>query len=109
MTNTSAEQEPTIIIIVIIIIIVVGVVVMMMIIIMMMMRFLLFCFLGFCNHFRDKTKRYCNMKEGNPFGPFWDNFDIDFNDFAEYSPLSCTHEPLARGMWEERYDIVVSR
>lgn len=49
------------------------------------------------------------MKKGNPFGPFWDNYDIDFNEFKEYSPLSYnTHTLGVRGMWEERYDIIVS-
>ncbi|XP_011664107.2 GDP-fucose protein O-fucosyltransferase 1 [Strongylocentrotus purpuratus] len=59
---------------------------------------------GLCYYFRDGKD--CKMKEGNPFGPFWDNYDIDFNKFAEYSPLSYnTHTPGVRGMWEKKFPV----
>ncbi|KAL5012714.1 hypothetical protein ScPMuIL_011265 [Solemya velum] len=29
----------------------------------------------------------CNAKDGNPFGPFWDTFDIEFDNSEFYSPL----------------------
>ena len=43
------------------------------------------------------------MKEGNPFGPFWDNFKIDFESYQEYGPLSYnTHMLGVRDSWEKR-------
>lgn len=29
----------------------------------------------------------CNAKQGNPFGPFWDTYNIDFVDSEFYKPL----------------------
>ncbi len=31
-----------------------------------------------------KEKDSCNAKEGNPFGPFWDTFGVDFDRSATY-------------------------
>ncbi|XP_041481466.1 GDP-fucose protein O-fucosyltransferase 1-like [Lytechinus variegatus] len=59
---------------------------------------------GFCYRFRDGTD--CKMKEGNPFGPFWDNHHIDFFEYKEYGPLSYnTHLPNARNMWEAKFPV----
>lgn len=40
--------------------------------------------IAFCYQFRDKT---CNAKEGNPFKPYWDLFEIDFDGNAKFGPL----------------------
>ncbi|CAF3633768.1 unnamed protein product [Rotaria socialis] len=35
----------------------------------------------------NSDKRSCNAKDGNPFGPFWSHFDIDFDGDVFYRPL----------------------
>uniref|UniRef100_A0A1I8NLW7 GDP-fucose protein O-fucosyltransferase 1 n=1 Tax=Stomoxys calcitrans TaxID=35570 RepID=A0A1I8NLW7_STOCA len=46
----------------------------------------------------------CHAKEGNPFGPFWDTFQIDFIDSEFYGPLlfDVHHSNMAE-KWNERY------
>ncbi|EDO34766.1 predicted protein [Nematostella vectensis] len=60
--------------------------------------------IGFCYNYRRGSK--CAMKEGNPFGPFWDHFKIDFDDFREHSGLLWdTGEPYVREGWNSRYPV----
>ena len=57
---------------------------------------------GFCYSFRDGQK--CEMKQGNPFGPFWNHFHIDFDDYQEHSGLLWdTEQEWARVGWNTRY------
>ena len=42
--------------------------------------------LAFCYQFRD-GENSCKAKDGNPFGPFWDRFNIDFDHNAKFGPL----------------------
>lgn len=35
----------------------------------------------------NSPKRTCRAKEGNPFGPYWNRFDIDFDGDIFYQPL----------------------
>ena len=42
----------------------------------------------FCYSSRSETKRSCEAKEGNPFGPYWNKFNINFDHDVFYGPLS---------------------
>lgn len=46
----------------------------------------------------------CNAKDGNPFGPFWDTFQIDFADSATYGPLHYdVHHTQIAQEWDKRF------
>ena len=53
-----------------------------------------------------KDAETCNAKEGNPFGPFWDTFGVDFDGGSEfYGPLNYDvhHQHGMVDRWMERY------
>jgi len=60
---------------------------------------------AFCYSARQgKEEGSCNAKEGSPFGPFWDNFNINFNHSELYRPL---HYDIHHGdtvqAWNKRF------
>lgn len=41
----------------------------------------------FCFTYRDETES-CKAKEGNPYGPYWNKFKINFDKDIKFAPLS---------------------
>ena len=49
----------------------------------------------------------CEMKYGNPFGPFWNEFDVEFID-SNFTRLSYdVYFEQIRKLWEIRYEGVI--
>ncbi|CAL1293446.1 unnamed protein product [Larinioides sclopetarius] len=47
---------------------------------------------------------HCNAKEGNPFGPFWDTFDVDFDESVFYQPLHYdVHYRDTAQLWNKKF------
>nr|CAD7205217.1 unnamed protein product [Timema douglasi] len=59
--------------------------------------------IAFCYTARG-TSGGCNPKEGNPFGPFWDTFNVEFVGSELYGPLhyDIRHHDMAV-QWHARY------
>ena len=52
------------------------------------------------------VKNSCNAKDGNPFGSFWNTFNIDFDDSVFYGPLSYnTQNAHIASEWNKRYNM----
>lgn len=51
------------------------------------------------------TKKDCHAKEGNPFGPFWDEFAIDFVGSEFFTPFNYDthHSPNMVDKWHAKY------
>lgn len=46
----------------------------------------------------------CNAKSGNPFGPFWDTFAIEFVGSEFYGPLNYdAHNTVMIDKWKQKY------
>lgn len=63
-----------------------------------------FCYTARGNTEGEGTEKSCSAKEGNPFGPFWDTYNIDFVGSEFYGPLhyDIHHSDMAK-RWDEKY------
>ncbi|XP_015519245.2 GDP-fucose protein O-fucosyltransferase 1 [Neodiprion pinetum] len=59
--------------------------------------------ISFCYSVRGSTGS-CNAKDGNPFGPFWDTFDVEFVGSEFYGPLHYdVHHSDMVYQWSRKY------
>lgn len=65
-------------------------------------------FLAFCYSSREGSKgQSCNAKQGNPFGSFWDTYNIDFVKSEFYGPLHYdVYHTDMKIQWQKRYPAV---
>ncbi|KPI93843.1 PREDICTED: GDP-fucose protein O-fucosyltransferase 1 [Papilio xuthus] len=53
-----------------------------------------------------EVQNSCNAKSGNPFGPFWDTFNIEFVGSEFYGPLNYdAHNQAMMGKWKQKYPL----
>lgn len=51
-----------------------------------------------------KNGNGCNAKDGNPFGPFWDTYGVDFVNSEFFGPLTYdVHHQNMGDKWKEEY------
>ncbi|XP_065068539.1 GDP-fucose protein O-fucosyltransferase 1-like [Rhopilema esculentum] len=57
---------------------------------------------GFCYSFRDGKK--CAMKDGNPFGPFWDHFHVSFDGYVDHPGILWSSSlDYVADQWHKRF------
>ncbi|XP_068144806.1 GDP-fucose protein O-fucosyltransferase 1 [Drosophila tropicalis] len=67
-----------------------------------------FCYMERKSLQKEKNQdRQCHAKDGNPFGPFWDTYNIDFVASEFYGPLHFdVHHSAVASKWQAKYDVV---
>jgi peptide-O-fucosyltransferase len=55
---------------------------------------------GYCWQYPGKS---CSMKDGNPFGPFWDGMGVDFDEYVTYQLSYDMDNPQTVTQWNERF------
>ncbi|XP_072389899.1 GDP-fucose protein O-fucosyltransferase 1 [Diabrotica undecimpunctata] len=59
---------------------------------------------SFCYMARGGSGDSCNAKDGNPFGPFWDTYNVEFVKSEFYGPLHYdVHHHDMIEQWKEKY------
>ncbi|XP_066927610.1 GDP-fucose protein O-fucosyltransferase 1-like isoform X2 [Clytia hemisphaerica] len=58
---------------------------------------------GFCYRPRSESEETCGMKEGNPFGPFWDHFGISFKDSVFHEELLWSTHKYNVEEWHRKF------
>ncbi|XP_072765380.1 GDP-fucose protein O-fucosyltransferase 1 [Anoplolepis gracilipes] len=63
---------------------------------------------SFCYSIRTGSNgESCNAKQGNPFGPFWDTYNVDFFRSEFYGPLHYdVYHTDMKIQWQKRYPAV---
>jgi peptide-O-fucosyltransferase len=56
--------------------------------------------IGFCWLRAGKSNSECKMKEGSPFGPFWNELNVDFVDTIAYN---LNYDEYSINQWNELY------
>jgi len=59
---------------------------------------------SFCYTARNgKLQNSCNAKDGSPFGPFWNHFDINFDRSEMFAPLNFRTDISNLDRWSEMF------
>jgi len=59
---------------------------------------------SFCYTARNgKKESSCNAKDGSPFGPFWNHFNINFDHSEMFGPLNFQTDPSNLSKWKEMF------
>lgn len=67
---------------------------------------IVFCYSARTHYVDKKTsdEPSCAAKDGNPFGPFWDTFEVEFDKNVFYGPLTYdSYNPHEIQRWLKRY------